>query len=378
MQYIPDSFLPIFADMSHEDDKVGSISRYPNLEAVLSSSRRAMEVLEPGLIAAKPLANALGGQSSSAIWSKLSCVPAMARLSQLAKTQGNAIDLPLDPRNPEPWIESVRMHSARMEKQLRQTVDLLQHDLPPLSGYNESMIHEMFERHPRFRGLRILYGPEWLSRQELFAQSFMAKAKAVIPLGAIRPRIEGSIKTILCYWQTMRENTYQDSLHRFRIMWNGLSCEERVGLLCQHFPDLHVSPNPDIAQWLQNAGQEKPMWQSEAFMTPLLNISNLAQKDVLPNMLESRVARHPAHFRLQDCRAVSLGYCCGALKKLDVEGSASFKPVVTDDTINYEVCFESETGISTSYMNPAITMHMMNAQERIYRFLAVCPSALAD
>lgn len=117
-------------------------------------------------------------------------------------------------------------------------------------------------------------------------------------------------------------------------------------------------------------------------MTPLLNIEDLCQDDVLSDLLDARATWNPGFFRALDGRSVGLGLLAGTLK-LRIQGRISFAPGAGySEAESYGISFQDESDvrrpISLSRLPAGFGMLQLEAQCRVYDFLVSCAGRSMD
>ncbi|KAJ5882810.1 uncharacterized protein N7473_011072 [Penicillium subrubescens] len=107
------------------------------------------------------------------------------------------------------------------------------------------------------------------------------------------------------------------------------------------------------------------------FLSPLLNIEDLAQADVLPDFIQNRSAIHPKTFLFADSRFVALGYWHRVLSNMHTEGRISFFSETDANAENspYGIQFEPDAIKNLHLINPVTGYHSLVAQKETYKFL---------
>ncbi|KAJ5335704.1 uncharacterized protein N7506_005640 [Penicillium brevicompactum] len=113
----------------------------------------------------------------------------------------------------------------------------------------------------------------------------------------------------------------------------------------------------------------------EPFPTPLLNVEDLAEGNVLPDLLQTRSAIHPKMFLSTDTRLVELGYWIKSITQMQVGGRISFYSETGIDEDQYGIQFEPDVFKRPHLIDPAIGLHQLIAQKKTYCFLVSCLSA---
>ena len=164
--------------------------------------------------------------------------------------------------------------------------------------------------------------------------------------------------------------TEESRVESFKVQWDKLPPEGRDSWL-QQFSELHNCPN--LAIYMLSQESHEPI-DKGVFLTPLLNIEDLSQANVLPELLQTRSTIHPNTFLLTDSGFVVLGYWHQALRNMHVEGKISFWPDIDIDKGDspYGIQFTPDASTKLHLINPIIRLHQLQAQEKTYSFLVSC------
>jgi hypothetical protein len=132
-----------------------------------------------------------------------------------------------------------------------------------------------------------MLGPNWASRpKEVERISYNNPADINgIPVEIFSRKIldsEGSAAEVMRRWQSLRKMATDGSLDSFDEIWAGLTRSARMRWL-KEYPQLPSYPRSDLYAWVQDSKLEEQL-----FMAPLLNIEDLSQDDVLPQLLNWR------------------------------------------------------------------------------------------
>ncbi|KAF4241515.1 hypothetical protein CNMCM8980_000874 [Aspergillus fumigatiaffinis] len=237
------------------------------------------------------------------------------------------------------------------------------------------MLQTRFGSSPLAKVLQATYGPNWASRREqidTISGLYSSNDKA-IPLHKVQPGIEDTAEEIMSLWRALRERKAE--LRYFGKKWSRMLTTERHAWL-QNTVKIHHEPDSAISLLAQRSGSE-PL-DNEAFLTPLLNLEDLTQGDVLPHLLQTRSTIHPKGFLFMDSRFVLLGYWCGALARIKIEGRISFYPAPREERPTYGIQFEPDAFKRPELLNPTIGLYQLRAQKRVYKFLVSCASRVLE
>ena len=312
-------------------------------------------------------------------------LPASGELQPLVQVFERQTNTPLEWEKLEEWLSRARRCTEQHQTVIRKCVSILGFDLPPLSDLDgesaDKMITETFEKHPIFQRLRNIYGPEWSSYQEGLIRLNginILESEKLIPMKDVQPTIEASAVEILRQWRNLQEMKEQGVMGRFRQRWAQLSLPERSIWLQRHCPMLHTCPHPDIYQWVQHPELGLKRLERRAFLMPLLNVVDLSQGDILPDLLDIRADLHPKLFLPMDSSSVPFGFWCRALVPMQIEGRLSFSHEVSHENTEYGIHFEDRSMTNPYLVNPCVGLYQLRAQKLAYDFLVGCPTAMLD
>ena len=227
-----------------------------------------------------------------------------------------------------------------------------------------------FESNPQLKLISTTFGPNYSSCFEQIEIMSGVSHDNPIPLEKVQPNIEDTAEQIMGLWKGLRER--QKEVECFKEKWSGMQTAERRAWL-QNTRRLHQEPDIAISLLAQHSGTAPS--DREAFMTPLLNVEDLAQANVLPHWLQTRLTIHPKRFLSTDSRLVSLGYWCGALKLLGIDGRISlYTDPGEESPTNYRIQFHANAFKMPCAQNPAIAIYQLRAQKSVYEFLVYCVS----
>ncbi|KAJ5882692.1 uncharacterized protein N7473_011126 [Penicillium subrubescens] len=324
----------------------------------------------------------LHGATSSA-----SCKGLSLNFPKIMKTVRSFEDIygRLDFDNLDSWLEQIKQTIRHHKETLQQNMQLMTDlglDLNALSDWDwktgnpETLVEKASRNAPRHKLMRSFYGPNWSSHAYTFNVLYgLTKllSKKQLPMKIFKPKINTIATEIFDLWETLRRLDSQGRVRSFQAQWSQLHPEARNRWL-QQFRELHRRPDLAICILAQNS---KTASAQEPFLSPLLNIEDLAQANVLPEFLQNRSAIHPKAFLFADSRFVALGYWHCFFKKIEVEGRISFFSDTDANASNspYGIQFELDTVKNLHMTNPVTGYYSLMAQKMTYEFLVSCLSA---
>ena len=272
------------------------------------------------------------------------------------------------------WLDHARGAVNEYKRNL-QTLSEYGFDIKSLSRRNHKFnVTEIpkskFESNPQLKLISTVLGPNYSSRFEQIEIMSGVSHDNPIPLEKVQPNIESTAGQIMSLWNDLRKR--QTEVEYFKEKWKGMETAERRAWL-QNTHRLHQEPDFAISLLAQHSGTG-PL-DREAFMTPLFNVEDLAQADVLPHWLQTRFTIHPKRFLSTDSQLVPLGYWCGAFKLLKIDGRISFYTDPGEESpTTYGIQFHADASKKPYAQNPAIGIYQLRAQKSAYEFLVFCVS----
>ncbi|KAH1807661.1 hypothetical protein KXX35_008539, partial [Aspergillus fumigatus] len=280
----------------------------------------------------------------------------------------------------ESWLDRAREVIETHEKnfQILSELGLDLNALPKLD--HEFTVTEIIRTRsgssPLIKMLETTFGPNWPSRRGQIdtVSGLYSSNDNAIPLHKVQPSIEDTAEEIMTLWRALQEMTAE--LGNFEQKWSRMLTAERHAWL-QNTGKIHYEPDSAISLLAQRSGSE-PL-DKDAFLAPLLNVEDLAQGDVLPHLLKTRSTIHPKSFLHVDSRFVWLGYWCGALARIKIEGRISFYFGPGEENPKYGIQFEPDTlKQRPGLLNPTIGLYQLRAQKSVYKFLVSCASRVSQ
>lgn len=280
----------------------------------------------------------------------------------------------------ESWLDRAREVIETHEKnfQILSELGLDLNALPKLD--HEFTVTEIIRTRsgssPLIKMLEITFGPNWPSRRGQIdtVSGLYSSNNNAIPLHKAQPSIEDTAEEIMTLWRALQEMTAE--LGNFEQKWSRMLTAERHAWL-QNTGKIHYEPDSAISLLAQRSGSE-PL-DKDAFLAPLLNVEDLAQGDVLPHLLKTRSTIHPKSFLHVDSRFVWLGYWCGALARIKIEGRVSFYFGPGEENPKYGIQFEPDAFKQRpGLLNPTIGLYQLRAQKSVYKFLVSCASRVSQ
>jgi hypothetical protein len=278
------------------------------------------------------------------------------------------------------WINNVEESTRKDLDDIYRVMPLLGVDpLDITIAKDFSTIQEKIKSSPLVRWQEFMLGPNWASRpKEVERISYNNPADFNgIPVEIFSRKIldsEGSAAEVMRRWQSLRKMATNGSLDSFDEIWAGLTRSARMRWL-KEYPQLPSYPRSDLYAWVQDSKLEEQL-----FMAPLLNIEDLSQDDVLPQLLKAREALHPAFFRSIDGCSVNWGMWCGALKQVHVKADMSITPEMGHGAESYGISLKPKTDSKTlpnfNQVRPIIGLYQLKAQCYTYDFLVSFPRSL--
>jgi len=297
-----------------------------------------------------------------------------ARMTRQLETMAGT---PLQWNNLESWLKLVREALDERRTILKSAITQ-GIELPSLKNRSDIVgtMEFALRDNAQFKLTEAMYGPNWPSQHEriiLMSGLSSSNLDTHIPIDKVQPRVKESAERILSLWNTLRDLGKRNNLGYFQKKWTLMQPQARHSWLQQLFPRLHPYPNSCIYLLAQHHSGIKDL-DKEPFMTSLLNLEDLAQADVLPEMLQVRLNFHPRLFLTTDARHVDLGYWCGALIPMQIAGRISFPFTMGTENSKYEIQSESNGWKRPDLLNPCIGLYQLMAQEKTYEFLVSCLS----
>jgi hypothetical protein len=295
---------------------------------------------------------------------------------------------PLDFNNLDSWLkqhsETISQRKKDVE-QMQQNMQLLAEqglDLSTLSIQDletkgsEMVIEKMAGNNPHFKMMPSLFGPNWFSHRDAICDLSgltAIQSEKQIPLETFKPKIDTVANEILDLWKTLKLLEGEGRVRSFEVGWGQLHSEARTGWL-QQFTELRRRPDLTICTLARHS---KKTSDRQPFQSPLLNIEDLAQANVLPDLLRTRSAIHPKTFLSADSRFVALGYWHKLFPKMHVQRRISFFSDTGVNTANslYGIQFEPDAMNNPHLVNPITGYYSLMAQQKTYKFLVSCLSA---
>lgn len=346
----------------------------------LSSIVKKREAMLDELIAVLPQLKTefgLHGSTSGDEWKAISLI--YRDIAQMVESFENFAGC-LDFDDLDSWVKQVKAEVDEHRNITRQAaelgMDLGTLSLRDLDTLSEAEILEKAAGNiPGYKMMQSLFGPNWISYQDAICDLsgiIAMPSEYRLPRDTIMPNIVTVANEIVALWKTLSQLESEGRVGSFKVRWDQLHLEGRNAWL-QQFSQLHRRPDMAICALAQNL--EKSL-SRQLFSSPLLNIEDLAQANVLPDFLHTRSAIHPKTFFSADSRFVALGYWHNMFPKMRSVGRISFSP---DTTVNAEDCaygiqFKSDTMKNLHLINPAIGYHSLRAQQKTYEFLVSCLS----
>jgi hypothetical protein len=351
------------------------------MESLFSMMNQTAESLEQRLKMIKEHLNPSG--KSKDFWINIKpFVPELAGLQQQVQELERQTNIPLEWENLDQWLDNVRRHREQTQTKLRMCVSSMGCDLPPPSDLDvEITMMKIFEGHPTFKLAQSVYGPEWFSCCEQIVNLSGIKGSdsdKSIPINKVQPSIEKSASEILHHWQNLQKMKEHGAMDHFKQHWAQLTLPERNIWLQRHFPQLYKFPHPDIYQWIQHSDLGPKGLESRAFMMPLLNVVDLSQGNLLPDLLQTRANLYPNLFLPMDSCSVQFGLWCKALVQLQIEGRMSFSYEVRHGDVEYGIHLEDKSTTNPFLLNPCVGLYQLKAQKLTYDFLVACSSVILD
>lgn len=234
-------------------------------------------------------------------------------------------------------------------------------------------IKQLEGREPELKMATATLGPNWsahIPRVTALSGSNHAPSDKLIGLNVVKPHILRMANDICSHWKRLQSPESQRKLESFRAQWGKLQPLARCHWL-QQFPQLHQRRNMAVYM----LAKTEPLDRG-AFLTPLLNVEDLAQANVLPDMLQIRSITHPKVFLPTDSGLVNIGYWSEKLTQMKIAGRVSF--FFDDDgdkgQCPYGVQFEPNAFEHPRLTNPILALYQLESQDNTYQFLASCLS----
>ncbi|KAF2181471.1 hypothetical protein K469DRAFT_589059 [Zopfia rhizophila CBS 207.26] len=244
-------------------------------------------------------------------------------------------------------------------------------------------IEEKIKSSPLLQNLRRSFGPNWfLCLEKISCLGYDALSRDCIPrLEFRRPSLDRA-KAVFRHWKTLQAMKEDGTLNSFREGWDRLTKLERCERLQRQYPKLSNCPHADVYAWAQSSESERSSLDKRLFMTPLLNIEDLSQDDVLPDLLDARATWHPGLFHTIDGRSIYLGIFGGVLK-FRARGGISFTSGAGyEEAESYSISFQDEVDpgkpLPPSEVSASIGILQLQAQSLTYDFLVSFPKDLLD
>lgn len=284
---------------------------------------------------------------------------------------------PLDFNELDSWLEQVK---AEFDKRKSMAAELgldfgtlSRRDLATKS--KAEIVEKIAGNIPGYKVMPNHFGPNWFSHWEAMCDLSGLREMPPqhrLPRNKIMPSIVKVANRIIELWKTLGRMKGEGRVEFFKSRWDPMHLEGRMTWL-QQFPKLHHRPDQAICALAQ--GPEERLSQ-DLFSSPLLNIEDLAQANVLPEFLQTRIAIHPKAFYSVDSRFVGLGYWHNMFLKLYSEGRISFfsETAANAEDCPYGMQFEPDSLRNLHLTNPATGYHSLVAQQKTYEFLVSCLS----
>ncbi|THC87370.1 hypothetical protein EYZ11_013182 [Aspergillus tanneri] len=323
----------------------------------------------------------LRGTTSSSTWESVKLL--MPDTWKVVRFFESHYSTTLDFNNVESWLEQIKEKISKYKENLE---DLSEHgvNFNALSDrdFAKPNLEEMMEKvavdKSQFKLMQKMmpsfFGANWASQRDAIyrrAEIDGESSDKKIPLSTFKLSVNKVANEILDMWKTLRESG--SGMKSFKKQWDKLQPEARKSWL-QQFTELHRCPGLAIHML---ARYPNDRLDKEAFLTPLLNVEDLAEADVLPDMLQTRSSIHPKMFLSTDTRLVELGYWYKSITQMQVEGRMSFYSEIGIDEGGslYGIQFDPDAFKKPHLTDPAIGLHQLIAQKKTYCFLVSCLSA---
>lgn len=289
--------------------------------------------------------------------------------------------LPLDFNNLDSWLKelskAVSQDREKIQVLAEQGFDLSALSIQDLETKKPEMImQKMGRNNPLYNMAPSLYGPNWFSHRDAICRlsglTEMPLDKQV-PLATFKQSIDKLADEIFSLWKILRRLESEGRVGCFEEQWGRLHSKARDSWL-QQFSQLHRCPNLAIYTLAQYS---KESLDPGPFLSSLLNIEDLVQANVLPDLLKFRSTIHPKTFLFADSRFVALGYWHQLFPKMQAQGRISlFSGTVADEENSlYGIQFEPDTMKKPYLANPVLGYYQLRAQQKMYMFLVSCLSA---
>lgn len=338
----------------------------PNLESVLSTSSEIFNVLKQNLPTIRDELTKLGPSADKAWARNRRKFPRLETLIGHIKHIESLFGEPLVWGDLDNWLRITEKNFEKRDDELRTYLSVL--GLETNSPW--STVQEKLENNLRFLKLaELMFGPKFYrDLDKLTISVSKLHPKMLISLDHVKGKIIDAGNSIIDQWAKLQEMKAKGVLDRARPYWTKLGRWARVTWFAQ-FPDIHKHPNPGISMWLQGDRPSK-----QAFNTPLLNIDDLVEDDVLFQLLEVRSRNtHPKLFFFMDNRSVTHACGCGALPRMKVAGGVTFFSTTSNECSKYGIDFINK---SDPFCNPGMALYYILEQKRMYDSLVKYARAL--
>lgn len=245
-------------------------------------------------------------------------LPFLPKTMEAVRTIEKLYKLPLDHYELDVWLRQVREAMGR-SKQIIQHFSIEQElDLDVLFTQKcrtedpRRAMDMMAQNNPIFKMTASIFGPNWshhLDAIKRLSGPTTVLSGRQIPLKTLKAKIDPIANEIMDSFEALMQAESEGRVGAFKERWSRLHSEAR-SLRLRQFIGLHDRPNLAIhtlAQQSQKSLGQRP------FLSPLLNIEDLAQANVLSDLLQTRSTMHPKMFLNADSRFVMLAtgteYC---------------------------------------------------------------------
>ncbi|KAF4772038.1 hypothetical protein PENNAL_c0098G02777 [Penicillium nalgiovense] len=321
----------------------------------------------------------LRGTTSSSTWESVKLL--MPDTWKLVRFFESHYTTTLDFNDVESWLEQMKI--SKYKENLE---DLSEHGVnfnalsdrdfakPNLEEMMEKVAVDKSQFKLTQKMMPSFFGANWASQRDAFyrrAEIDGESSDKKIPLSTFKLSVSKVANEILDMWKTLKESG--SGMKSFKQQWDKLQPEARKSWL-QQFTELHRCPGLAIHMLARYPNERL---DKEEFLTPLLNVEDLAEADVLPDMLQTRSSIHPKMFLSTDTRLVELGYWYKSITQMQVEGRMSFYSEIGIDEGDslYGIQFGPDAFKKPHLTDPAIGLHQLIAQKKTYCFLVSCLSA---